>query len=113
MDQTPEFEQLTEAELLTRLAAELYGEAPEGFGPADARRRLEDARDWVEGWLSRHRQDLCEELDRRGFRSSGTMDAAVDIATVADLIVGFGLGHASAAIVAALIFKWGVRNLCN
>jgi hypothetical protein len=41
------------------------------------------------------------------------MEAIVDAATMLDVIVGLGLGQVTAAIVAALLFKWGIRNLCN
>lgn len=110
----PEYDDaLTEDALLTALASELYGETAEGFGPDDARRAIEDARNWLERWLSRHRQALCDELSRRGFQSSENMEAIVDVATMVDVIAGFGLGQATASIVAALIFKWGIRNLCK
>jgi hypothetical protein len=113
VDQISESDKQIEEALLAALAGELYGEAAEGFGPADVRRGIEDARNWLEGWLSRTRQDLCAELGRRGFRSSPTMEAIVDAATMLDVIVGLGLGQVTAAIVAALLFKWGIRNLCN
>jgi hypothetical protein len=110
----PEYDQFTEEDLLlAALAAELYGDAPEGFGPTDLRQRLQDARNWLDGWLARRRTDICAELDRRGLRSSGTMEALVDVATLTDVVLGLGLGQASAVIVAALLLKWGIRNLCT
>src|ERR1700733_531247 len=70
LNDAPEYDQMTEEDLLVALATELYGQKVESFGPSDARRLMEDAREWLQRWLSRKRQDICQELARRGFQSS-------------------------------------------
>lgn len=112
MGDLPEYYQMTEEDLLVALAKELYGQNVDSFGPTDARRHMEDAREWLQRWVSRKRQNICQELARRGFDSSAKIDAIVDTAVVTDAIITTGLGRPSATIVAALIFKWGLRDLC-
>jgi hypothetical protein len=113
MGQGPDYDGLSERELLAELAADLYGGDTRDFGPSEARQRIQDAREFAERWLSRNRQALCAGLARRGFQSAETLDAIVDSATIVDAVIGLGLGHPTAAIIAALALKWGLRDLCK
>jgi hypothetical protein len=111
----PDYSQLTEDALLAILAEQLYGGHTQDFGPSDVQQRINDARAWIDGWISRNRRALCKELESRGMQSSGIVDAIVDSATLIDLIAGIGgnLNHTSVAVISALVLKWGIRNLCS
>jgi hypothetical protein len=113
MGTMPEYNQLTEDELLATLAIELYGQDISEFGPSDARRRIEDAREFLNGWLSRNREQFCGELDRRGVLAPKAMEGIVDSAIITDAVFTVGLGQPSAAIVGAILLKWGIQGLCG
>lgn len=110
--QTPDYSQMTELELLSELANQLYGNNVEGFGPSDIRQRIEDARRFAQAWLDRNRAALCRRLDALGLRDSKVPEALIDSAVIAEVIAGMEVGSATAAILAALIIKWGVPAIC-
>jgi len=113
LDEKREYSEKSEEELLADLADLLYGGDTQEFGPSDARRRIEDARAWADRWLSRNRESLCREFDRRGLLSAAAMERLTDGSVVLDVILTFGLGLPGAAIVSALIVKWGLRKMCT
>lgn len=109
-DELRKYLDLNEDDLLELLGAEILGTGP-GFGPEDFERQIRFAREW----LQRRRHDLQVKLcgdvlevigKREGF------DAMADAAVIADALSAM-LGKPSATIVAVILLRRGLTNLCR
>jgi hypothetical protein len=109
-DELRKYLDLDEDDLLELLGAEVLGAGP-GFGPEDFERQIRFARQW----LQRKRHDLqlklCDDVldtirKREGF------DALADAAVIADALAAT-LGRPSASIVAVILLRRGLTNLCR
>ncbi|MFK0044831.1 hypothetical protein ACIQU4_12105 [Streptomyces sp. NPDC090741] len=104
-----DWENATEEELLVELDSILYG-SKEHLSGRELRAALERSRRWVREWTERHRDELCAEVGRHPLQ---TNDGLVELATVVDIIMQIGLGHASATVLAAILIKRGIGALCR
>ncbi|MEU5637644.1 hypothetical protein ACH47C_39280 [Streptomyces rishiriensis] len=104
-----DWENATEEELLVELDSLLYG-SKEHLSGRELRAALERSRRWVRQWTERHRDDLCAEIRRQHLEVS---DGLMELATVIDIIVQLGLGHATATVLAAILIKRGLATLCR
>ena len=109
-DELRKYVDLGEDDLLELLGAEILGTGP-GFGPEDFERQIRFAGEW----LQRKRHDLQGKLcggvletirKREGF------DALADAAIIADTLAAM-LGRPSASIVAVILLRRGLTNLCR
>jgi hypothetical protein len=109
-DELRKYLDLDEDDLLELLGTELLGSGP-GFGTEDFERHIRFARDW----LQRRRHDLqdklCGDVLETVKRRDG-FDALADAAIVADSLAAM-LGRPSASIVAVILVRRGLTNLCR
>jgi hypothetical protein len=101
---------LDEDELLELLGDTLLGSSV-GFGSEDIERKLRFARSWLERKRDDFRSHLCDEVFKK-LQNRDTLDAVMDAAVVADALVS-ALGHQTANVVAVILLRRGLNELCS
>jgi hypothetical protein len=109
-DELRNYLDLDEDDLLELLGAEILGTGP-GFGPEEFERQIRFAREW----LQRKRHDLQDKLCGdvlENIQKRDGFDTLTDAAIVADALAAV-LGRPSASIVAVILLRRGLTNLCH
>lgn len=104
------FLSLTEGELLEHLDREIH--AGDDFLGDRVRASAGRGREWLQVWVRRNREALCDELRKAEAEGSDPLDGLVDIATLVDIIAALGLHQPTATLVSAILVKWGVQSIC-
>jgi hypothetical protein len=102
----------SEEELLLELDRSVFS-TEENLSGMELLAAVEEGRRWFLTWLARNKGKVCKRARELGLLDKETIDDYVDASAIADIILSFHTHKPTVVLLAALIAKHGLANLCG